>query len=275
MLRALRSFAVLAVVAVITSAAVAGWASSVSASPKVPQMVDTDPPPKPEPKVEEWRFSAGITGPSKPGSPSVSGQVVELTDEERSVLENNRKMCAALAAMPVESVNQETYREFCVSRAGDPATAARQVVAEMDLHVPAMGLAPRPTTVDPDSVGLVGVPNYMWVDNPEIFETVSDSAAIDAWTITVSGKVEWVDWDMGDGQVIRCKGPGTPYQARFDLNPSPDCGHVYSVQGTHTVRATAHWVLHWSGGGQSGTVTTDRSASAPVVIGEAFALRRV
>lgn len=157
---------------------------------------------------------------------------------------------------------------------GSPASAARQVVASMDLHVPDIGLAPRPTTVDPGSVGLVGVPNYMWVNNPEIFQAVSDAAAIDGWTITVSGRVAWVDWDMGDGQVVRCTGPGTPYEARFDLDPSPDCGHVYSVQGTYTVRATARWELAWSGGGQSGTVVTDRTSTAPVVIGEAYALRR-
>jgi len=141
----------------------------------------------------------------------------------------------------------------------------------MDLQLPEIGIVPEP---GPPSVRLVGVQNWMWVNNPEIFSTVSDSAAIGAWVITVSGRVESVDWDMGDGQVIRCAGPGTPYEDKYGLRPSPDCGHVYSVQGDYTVTATAHWVLHWSSGGESGTVTTDRTASIPITIGEAFAVRR-
>ena len=136
----------------------------------------------------------------------------------------------------------------------------------MQLQVPSVGMTPRP---GPDSVILVGYNVWMWVDNPEMFETVSAIATLGGTSIGVTGRVAWVDWDMGDGNVVRCTGPGTPYVLERDgLDASPDCGHVYSEQGEMTVTATAHWVLDWFGGGQSGTLTDTTVTTTPVTVGE-------
>jgi hypothetical protein len=144
------------------------------------------------------------------------------------------------------------------------------VVAALQLLPPRIGMTPRP---GPDSVALVGYNVWLWVDAPDAqtFGPATATASIDAWTVTVTGYVESVDWDMGDGQVVPCAGPGTPYVvARDGLGPSPDCGYVYTEQGQYTVTATARWRVDWttSDGAQSGTFTTDQVSTVPVTVGE-------
>ena len=278
MLKSRRVLVVLATVLVL-STGVLGRAAPVAAK-------DDPPPPPASFDVGHAngvpRATVTETIPGVPASPRVKHSTGKV-DAGPTRLELELQACESTPgpAMTVAgckaaliSASLERFGFPTPAGVGAPATAARQVVAGMDLQLPAIGMVPRPTTVDPSSVGLVGMNNWLWVDNPEIFQTVSDTAAIDGWVISVSGRVESVDWDMGDGQVIHCTGPGTPYEPRFDMSPSPDCGHVYSVQGYYTVTATAHWSLQWSGGGQSGTFMTDQVASAPVVIGEAIAVRR-
>ena len=157
------------------------------------------------------------------------------------------------------------YQSNCVPSGGDPAVAAREVVASMQLSSPSVGMTPRP---GPDSVILVGYNVWLWV-GPEVFEPVSAVATLDGVSIGVTGRVAWVDWDMGDGNVVRCTVPGTPYVVERDgLGASPDCGHVYTKQGERTVTVTAHWDLEWFGGGQSGTVTDTTVSTVPVTVGE-------
>jgi len=164
----------------------------------------------------------------------------------------------------------DKVRQVLAERQGGAGSAAREVVAALQLAPPRIGMTPRP---GPDSVALVGYNVWLWVDGPDAqtFGPATATASIDAWTVTVTGYVEWVDWDTGDGNVVRCWGPGTPYVvARDGLGASPDCGHVYSRQGEMTVTATARWRVDWvtSDGAQSGTFTTDQVATVPVTVGE-------
>ena len=131
-------------------------------------------------------------------------------------------------------------------------------------------MTPRP---GPDSIGLVGLQTWMWVDNPDTqtYGPATADASIDGWTLTMTGTVESIDWDMGDGTVVRCTGPGTPYvMDKHKWAPSPDCGHMYTKQGHYTVTATAHWRVDWvtSDGAESGSFTVDLTSLAPVAIGE-------
>ena len=149
-------------------------------------------------------------------------------------------------------------------------TAAREAVAVLGIQPPRIGMTPRP---GPDSVALVGYNVWLWVDSPDAltFGPATATASIDEWTFGLTGYVESVEWDMGDGNVVRCAGPGTPYVVDRDgLGPSPDCGHVYTEQGEFTVTATAHWRVDWttSDGTQSGAFTADRVSTVPVTVGE-------
>jgi len=123
-------------------------------------------------------------------------------------------------------------------------------------------------------LGVVGMPVWMWVRNPSsttvgpIRVTDSDGAL----TVTLDATVTAIDWNMGDGTVVRCAGEGargTEYVDAYDLRESPTCGHVYRRQGSpYTITATSHWTVDWSGGGQAGTIPLDLVATTTRNIGE-------
>ncbi len=208
------------------------------------------------------------------GSPGTSRPAYQPSEDQ---IQTWRKISNECQRMEEESQRAEAtglywnldshtfYQNHCVATTS-PEVAAREVVASMQLPTPSVGMTPRP---GPDSVILVGYNVWMWVD-PGLFEPVSAVATLDGTSIGVTGRVAWVDWDMGDGNVVRCTGPGTPYVLDRDgLAASPDCGHVYTnKQGDMTVTATAHWVLEWFGGGRSGTLTDTTVSTIPVTVGE-------
>ncbi len=141
----------------------------------------------------------------------------------------------------------------------------------MNLSAITIGLVPEP---EAGSVGLVGMPNWMWVENPSenTWGPITRSASAAGWTVTATGRVSQVAWSMGDGQVVSC-GAGTVYRDSYGKSKSPNCGHVYTRQGAYTVQATSHWVITWSGIGQAGTIPMDLTRSAAVTIGEVQVLR--
>jgi hypothetical protein len=153
----------------------------------------------------------------------------------------------------------------------DPETLAQQAVASMQLQAVRVGIVPE---AQAGSVGLVGMPNWMWVLAPDAstFGPITRTASAGGWTVSATAKVASVSWDMGDGRVVTCAGPGTPYESSYGTSSSPDCGHTYTRQGYYTVRATSHWVVTWSGIGQAGTIPLDLSQATDVTIGEAQVL---
>ena len=153
----------------------------------------------------------------------------------------------------------------------DPATLAQQAVASMQLQAVRVGIVPEARA---GSVGLVGMPNWMWVSAPDAqtFGPITRTASAGGWSVSATAKVASVSWDMGDGQVVMCAGPGTPYAESYGAASSPDCGHTYTRQGDYTVRATSHWVVAWSGIGQAGTISLDLTQATGVTIGEAQVL---
>ena len=154
----------------------------------------------------------------------------------------------------------------------DPRVLAQQAVAAMQLRAIDVGIVPE---ARPGSVGLVGMPNWMWVENPaqNTWGPITRTASAAGYTVTATARVAQVVWDMGDGQVVAC-GEGTPYEDSFGKKSSPTCGHTYIRQGEYTVTATSQWVITWSGIGQTGTITMDLTRSADLTIGEAQVLRQ-
>jgi hypothetical protein len=152
-----------------------------------------------------------------------------------------------------------------------PETLAQQAVASMQLKAVRVGIVPEARV---GSVGLVGMPNWMWVLAPDAqtFGPITRTASAGGWTVSATAKVSSVSWDMGDGRVVTCAGSGTPYDASYGTSSSPDCGHTYTRQGNYTVRATSHWVVTWSGIGQAGTIPLDLTQATDVTIGEAQVL---
>ncbi|TDC48795.1 hypothetical protein E1212_20120 [Jiangella ureilytica] len=160
----------------------------------------------------------------------------------------------------------------------DPEVVAQQILDGMSFEALEVGLAPRPLETDPQSMGLVGAPVWMWVTNagPTTWGPVQEAATVGGVSVTVTAEVENVTWDMGDGHTVTCAEPGDPYRPSLGVRPSPTCGHSYTQTsagqpGTaYTVTATANWTATWTAStGAEGTLEPpEPTAVARVRIGE-------
>jgi hypothetical protein len=149
-----------------------------------------------------------------------------------------------------------------------PGDVAARAVDQMALVGPAIGI-----TVTPDKTGLVGVPVWLWTAvSPTTWGPNTATASVPGLSVTATARATQIAWDMGDGTVRVCKGPGTAYVAGGVH--SPTCEHVYVASSAgqpndaYRVTATATWEVTWTGGGTSGTLTVTRSSSTTVRIGE-------
>ena len=159
-----------------------------------------------------------------------------------------------------------------------PGEVARLAIEDMQLRAIDIGLVPEP---GPDSIGLVGMPVWMWAASPggSTFGPITATASAGGVTITATAKVHKVSWDMGDGTTVTCLNAGTPYDPSYGRQESPDCGHVYEKSSSHQtsgkyiVTATSSWVVTWTGAGQSGVIRLNGlQRSAEIAVGEAQVL---
>lgn len=149
----------------------------------------------------------------------------------------------------------------------DPRVLAQQAVTQMRLRAVTIGMAPDPS---PGSVGLVGLPIWLWVASPDqsTWGPNTKTASAGGYSVTATGKVTQVVWSMGDGGTVACTSTGTSYTDAFGMSASPDCGYRYTKQGTYTVTATSYWTINWSGIGESGVINQAYTSSVVVTIGE-------
>ncbi|MFI6985865.1 ATP/GTP-binding protein [Embleya sp. NPDC050154] len=138
-----------------------------------------------------------------------------------------------------------------------PAELGAQASAQIPLDAPAVHLTP-----GPGKTGLVGLPTWLWVDaTPAAWGPATATAAVPGLSVTATARVDRITWTMGDGAVVTCTTPGTPYSPARGAHPSPDCGHTYTRPGVHVVTATTHWSITWAGGGQTGTLAATRTTT--------------
>ncbi|GAB3769981.1 hypothetical protein FB382_001520 [Nocardioides ginsengisegetis] len=159
-----------------------------------------------------------------------------------------------------------------------PQQVAQIAIDSMRLSAINIGIAPEP---GPNSIGLVGMPVWMWANNPDnhTYGPATASASAGGIRVTATARVEQITWDMGDGSEVVCRTPGTPYKPSFGNRRSPDCGHIYDKSSAHepggqyVVTATSDWVITWSGAGQTGTIRLNGlSRSVAITVGEAQVL---
>jgi len=149
---------------------------------------------------------------------------------------------------------------------GAAEQVARSLLAQMQLEPITMGMTP----FGSDPVALVGLPVWMWVEQPT--RTTWGPATIRAGGVSLTAKVTSVRWDMGDGTKLDC-GLGTRWVYGDGAKSSPDCGHTYVAQGTYTIRATSHWAARWSGYGRTGEIAINLSTSRKLPVGELQVIR--
>ena len=159
-----------------------------------------------------------------------------------------------------------------------PREVAQLAIADMQLRAIDIGITPEPGE---DSIGIVGMPVWMWAANPDSHTVgpITESASAGGITVTATAKLQKITWDMGDGSMVTCTTPGTPYKAAYGNTKSPDCGHVYEKSsstksgGKYTVTATSDWVITWEGAGQTGTIRLNGlTRSVAIAVGEAQVL---
>lgn len=159
-----------------------------------------------------------------------------------------------------------------------PGGVAQIAIESMRLRAIDIGITPEPV---PGSIGLVGMPVWLWARSPDsrTYGPTTASASAGGITITATARVHQITWDMGDGTEIVCRTAGTPYEPSFGETESPDCGHVYEQSSAHqdngkyTVTATSDWVITWSGAGQTGTIRLNGlNRSVDISVGEAQVL---
>jgi hypothetical protein len=163
----------------------------------------------------------------------------------------------------------------------DPVVVVWRAIASLNLRAVDMQIAPKPLSMDGDSMGLVGLPVWLWVDETTTtWGPVTASASDGPVSVSVTARVERVEFDMGDGTVITCHWPGTTFDPDvYSVDTqSPDCGHVYKQvsrdpAGVYTVTATSYWVADWSSGADAGTIPFDFTTSEQIRIGEMQVLR--
>jgi hypothetical protein len=154
----------------------------------------------------------------------------------------------------------------------DPLTLVYQAIATMDLAPPAIKTAP-----GVDQIGLVNMPVWMWATKSEnTWGPIVRSASVPGLSVTATARVKAINWWMGDGDTVRCDGPGTPYTTAMGLKNSPDCGHRYTKTSRtlpnckYPVTATAQWEIAWQSDlGDAGQISTTQQAATQVRIGEA------
>ncbi len=159
-----------------------------------------------------------------------------------------------------------------------PREVALIAIDDMKLTAINIGIAPK---AEDGSVGLVGMPVWMWAAEPgeHSWGPITASASAGGITVTATARVHKVTWDMGDGTSVTCTKPGTPYKPAYGDQKSPDCGHVYTRSSSSkpgrkfAVRATSDWVIEWEGAGQAGTIRLNGLVrEAQIAIGEAQVL---
>ncbi|WP_341231738.1 hypothetical protein [Nocardioides salarius] len=160
----------------------------------------------------------------------------------------------------------------------DPVVLAQRAIASMNLDPIEIGIVPESGA---NRAGLVGLPVWMWVDQPTdvTFGPITASAAEGTVSVSATANVSSIVWNMGDGKKVNCTGKGTPYADHYGKQASPTCGHRYAKMstdqpdGAYQVTATSHWVVEWTGGGQSGTIEFDLTTEPlPIRIGESQVL---
>jgi hypothetical protein len=173
-------------------------------------------------------------------------------------------------------------------------SAGNRVVSRLFLHEP--GVAP----IDPEELArrardqlqllhpvphtspamglhqIVGIDTWMWLE-PGSWEPLTATASIPGLSISAAATPEEVTWDMGDGTVVRCEGPGTPYDESLpEALQSTDCSHLYLDRGRFTASATVSWSVRWSSSDGDGGRLDDarRTTEFPMAVIERQAVRR-
>jgi hypothetical protein len=154
----------------------------------------------------------------------------------------------------------------------DPLTLAYEAIAKMKLAAPQIQTAP-----GPGAIGLVNMPVWLWVTKAaNTWGPITRDAHVPGLRVVATAQVKAMTWTLGDGQTIRCEGPGTPYKTTYGISDSPTCGYRYRKTSReqpncrYTVTARADWDITWQSTlGDTGQLEMTQQSAVQLRIGEA------
>lgn len=158
-----------------------------------------------------------------------------------------------------------------------PGEAAAQLIATFQLQGIQIGMAPQVNPEWGHRRTYIGVPVWLWVDDPQPLSwgPYSETATLGGQTITATAQVTSLRWAMGDGAEVICGNVGTEYTVGYGFSDSPTCGYRYETTSEsqpgdrYTVTATSQWTVTWTSiNGASGTVNLTTSSSELVEVNE-------
>jgi hypothetical protein len=140
----------------------------------------------------------------------------------------------------------------------DPYSVARQ--AENSLRLP-----PLTGHFDPSGPAVVNLPTWLWID-ADIWHSYSVTASVGSVSATAVATPSSVTWSMGDGDVVTCDGPGTPFDSgQPSSQQSTRCFYTYAISSAgqpssdgnpndaaFDVETTIDWSVAWSVRGARG-----------------------
>lgn len=155
-----------------------------------------------------------------------------------------------------------------------PEEAAYLAIAtKLQINASGIGIGPDPA-LSRWKKAIVGHSYWLWATGPTHLGPVSDSAS--GRTVTLEASLTSVTFDMGDGNVVKCNGAGTPYPGdeKGLYAKSPTCGYAYQTTSEHnaggiyTVRATAYWSVAYTAPDGSGTIPIVLASERDLRVGE-------
>ena len=158
----------------------------------------------------------------------------------------------------------------------DPKQLAWKALATINLQPITPGTTPTTLEQNPNALGAVGMPLWLWPKNPtpnQLGPTTA-SATEQGHTVTITAKAQSITWNLGNNTPpITCTTWKQPHHNTHPNTPVT-CGTQtgYHHQGRYTITATTNWTIHWQGIGQQGTLHHTTTTQQTLKIGELHAL---
>ena len=173
-----------------------------------------------------------------------------------------------------DQAGQLVYSWFGTYDPADPFAGLLAGERAAELALERLDLSDPIVRLNPPGDQLVGLQSWLWVDTP--WAPAAVAASVTGVTATVTAIPQFVEWDLGDGSTLTCRGPGSGYDASQPADEQTSaCSHVYERPsyaepgGVYQVTATVTYAVTWQAtdgtGADLGPVTRATTVPARVV----------
>jgi hypothetical protein len=146
----------------------------------------------------------------------------------------------------------------------DGEAVARELMVSIPYELADAEIAPPPTYHT-----YISYKNWLWVETGQ-WHPVTGSKSVRGATVTLTATPSYVEWDMGNGDVVSCVGAGSEWVRGMSEDAPTNCAYSYAEmndpQGdTWTVSARINYTLGWTcmgncGGASSGDLGSQLAA---------------